>query len=305
MVDNIDLHSMCFLCKRTVDVTDEHVFPQWLQRDYSLKDQFVLLKNGTKYKYSNITVPCCHDCNTKHLSAIENNISKAVRAGDVNYLRSNSNLVFIWLYKIMYGLNYKEMFLKDDIRDPLSKSIVCKKEFFEKRSYNLFPLYARDIIVFDGFCPYSLFVFKLSKCVNGNYFYADEPYKMFSAIALGDIGIVCSFQCDGYIENDIKRRMNVYEHEAIAPAEFGDFCAFVLHLKTRMKMLPNYVCSAKEGRLVFRIKELNVDKLYNDFDPKIQIKFTVNMFKQLFNDLMVTEPNGDLAIKYKSPFIYF
>lgn len=302
----MDLNSICFLCKSpAAEITEEHVFPQWLQRDYSLRDQFILLKNGTKFKYKNLTVPCCRECNSVHLSAIENEISRAIRSNDVDTLINNPDHTFIWLYKVMYGLHYKEMFLRDDIRDPYSESIVAKDEFFQKHSYNIFPLFARDEVVFHDFSPYSLFVFRLSDDLEGGFFYADEPYKMFSSIVLGNIGIVCSFQCDGYIYSDIQSRLKIGTHPTLSLPEFGDFSAFVLHLKTRMKMLPNYLCHRTSGKIVFKIQELKEKGLYSDFDVNRQSEFTVKMFHPLFRKLIRTDPNGEQVVSYKSPFMYF
>jgi hypothetical protein len=238
-VNQADISEMCFLCKRKVKLTEEHVFPKWLQRRYSLWRQFVVLKNGSKFRYDNLKVLCCEECNSTYLSQIENRVAQLVSEEDVLGLRENSNDTFIWLYKIMYGLNYKEMFLRNDIKDPFSEPIVSIDAVFERDTYNLFPLFARGLVVFDGFLPYSLFVFKLSDSSHSVFYYADEPYKLFASIIMGNIGIICSFQDDGYIKSDIERIIKISERSTLTLPEFGDFASFVLHLKTRMKMLPN------------------------------------------------------------------
>lgn len=304
MFEHIDINSICFLCKRDTDITEEHVFPRWMQQDYNLQNQFITLKNGTRFRYKNIKVPCCKSCNTQHMSKIESNISKAVRCSDIDYLLAYNNQTFIWLYKIMYGLNYKEMFLKDDIKDTSSKSIVCKNEFFKKHSYNLFPLYAIGEIDFVGFRPYSLFVFKLSEVIDGGYFYADEPYKMFSLIVLGDVGMVCSFQCDGYIEQAINDKLKVDHRNNFSAAEFGDFSAFVLHLKMRMTMLPNYLCHNENGRVIFKIQDSEDGGMFRPFDVVKQSEITFKMCRPLFQKLIKWQ-DGQQQIQYKSPFVYF
>jgi len=303
---NMDLKNTCFLCKKSAPgITEEHVFPQWLQRDYDLREQFILLKNGTKFKYKNLTVPCCQECNSIHLSIIENKVSKAIRENDVKSLLLNPDQTFIWLYKLMYGLHYKELFLKSNIKDPLSEHIVDKNDFFQKHSYNIFPLFARGEVEFNNFSPYSLFVFKLSDSIKGKYYYVDEPNKMYSSIILGNIGIVCSFQCDGYIYSDIQKHMNINNISTLSLPEFGDFSAFVLHLKTRMKMLPNYLCHKENGKFVFKIQKPADKFLYSNFDTNRQFEFTSKMFTPLFEKLIETDSNGERVIKYKSPFIYF
>lgn len=287
------------------NITEEHVFPQWLQKTYNLHNQFVVLKNGTKFKYGRLKVPCCPTCNNEDLSIIENNISKAIKEEDIEYLNENSDNTFIWLYKIMYGLQYKEMFLKENLKYPTSSNIISQKEFFEKTAYNIFPLYAIGKVRFEGFSPYSLFVFKLSEKINGEYFYADEPYKMFSSIVLGNIGIVCSFQCDGNLKKDINNNINIDKFKTLSLAEFADFCSFVLHLKCRLKPLPDYVCTKEPEGIVFKIQEKKDMDIYSEFDEKLQYKFSKEIYGRFFEKLIITNDEGEKVMRYKSPFTYF
>ncbi len=70
---NID--KTCFLCKQeTENITNEDVFPLWLQRKQKLFTEYIRLQNGTKFPYKKIKVPCCSNCNNEYLSSIENNV---------------------------------------------------------------------------------------------------------------------------------------------------------------------------------------------------------------------------------------
>ncbi len=301
----MDLTRSCFLCKSDICVTKEHVFPQWLLDDYNLRDKFILLKNGTKIKYGNITVPCCKDCNTKHLSIVENLISKAVRNKDISVLKENTELTSLWLYKLMYGLNYKEIFLKQDLKNPKSEMIVNQERFFEKSMFNIFPLFALGKLQFKGFYPFSIFIFSLSEIIDDGYYYVDEPYKMYSSIIIGSIGIVCSFQCDGFIEKDVRAHLNLDSYKSLTLPQFGEFSAFILHLKSRMKMLPNYICDQYPSKLIINIQETDEKNRYEPFDPQKMTEYTTKMFRPLFESLKTLDEHGQPVIKYKSTFLYF
>lgn len=301
----LNYNSLCFLCKKPSLTTDEHVFPQWLLDGYNIRHKYVALKNGTKFKYGNVVVPCCAQCNNEHLSNIENSISKAIKTNDLSYLIANPDKLFIWLYKIMYGLNYKEVFLKNDIRNPRSEMIEDGNRFSQISSFNLFPKFACGEIHFDGFSPYSIFIFSLTDTPTDRFYYVDEPYKLYSSIIIDKIGIVCSFQCDGYIERDIVNRVGIKQGSLLALPEFGDFSSFVLHLKARMKMLPNYLCKSINGCVVFRKQPSDDSNRYSDFDPNIMADYTKKLFEPLFSGLIMKDENGELAMKYKSPFTYF
>ncbi len=299
------LRQVCFLCKQTSEITEEHVFPQWLQRKYNLWNQSISLKNGSKLKYGKLTVPCCQDCNTKYLSQIEQKISEFIKCGDVINLLANQDILFIWLYKVMYGVNYKEMFLRDDIKNPESESIVNPETFFERNSYNIFPLFARKKVFFENFSPYSIFVFRIKDSTDATFYYADEPYKMFTSIILGKVGIICSFQDDGYIKSDIEKRLKISQRGELTLPEFGDFASFVLYLKIRMRILPNYICKINSDGMIFTIQEMTDLPLYSDFEPQKLFELVQRMYSFCFQKLITKDETGQPIIKYRSPFIYF
>lgn len=301
----MDLNSTCFLCKEQTNITVEHIFPQRLLKEFDIKDKFITLKNWTKINYGKVTIPCCSKCNNEYLSSIEDIISKAIKTQDIEILEKNRNYTFIWLYKIMYGLHYKEMFLKDDITNPNSKKIVEKEDFPEWGSKDLFLDFIRWKVIFNNFLPFSLFIFKLSETTNDRYYYVDEPYKMFSSIILWNIWIVCSFQCDGYIESDIKKNLNLENIKTLSLPEFWDFCSFVLWLKNRMNTLPNYIVKKIWDKFIFNIQKSSETSRYKSFDPKTQWEYTKRMYRPLFEKLIYKDENDQLIVKYKSPFIYF
>lgn len=304
MSEKSHLQDTCFLCKRRGATTEEHVFPKWLQRQFNMWNQGVVLKNGTHILYKDLRVPCCEDCNTRHLALLERQISALVAKGDPAEFLAKRDATFIWLYKLMYGIHYKELFLLNDRTDPNSGTIGSLDEFAGQHSYNVFPLFARGEVTFEGFSPYSLFVFRLSDTTSSMFHYASEPYKMYAAAVLGSIGMVASFQDDGYIAQDIERSEILQGRRELPVAEFADFAAFVLHLKARMRMLPNYLVTKEPGRYVFRIQPPPADR-YSEFDPRVQCDLTRQLFEPCFRHLIREDQDGRKHIDYRPPFRYF
>lgn len=300
-----NISDVCFLCESTIKITQEHVFPKWLQRRFDLWNESVVLKNGTRIKYKDLKIPCCAKCNSKHLSQIESSVSSLIGSADVAGLNAESESVFIWLYKIMYGINYKEIFLSSDRKDANSPKIVSLESHTPRISYKLFLRYARKDIVFDGFSPYSLFVFRLSDGSPGTFYYASEPYKMFASAIIGNVGIVASFQDDGYIARDIEKFNVLNGLTELSIPQFGDFSAFVLHLKMRMEMLPDYSVSVSKDQAVFRIQKPPEGALYSDFTEGKQLEITRKMFGFCFESIIRENCSGIKEINYRSPFRYF
>src|SRR3979409_15634 len=66
----------CFYCNKLLksNHSKEHVFPQWLQDRFGIRDKTITLINGTRIQYAKLTVPCCKPCNNVHLSKLENRV---------------------------------------------------------------------------------------------------------------------------------------------------------------------------------------------------------------------------------------
>jgi len=299
------LRETCFLCNSMDRITQEHVFPKWLQNRYELWNQQIVLKNGTRIPYRNLTIPCCEECNGTYLSQIENAVRHGVETNDISELESISDSLFIWLYKIMYGIRYKEMFLPNDRANPEAGRIVDPNTLAAHDSYTIFPLFAKGMVAFDGFTPYSLFVFKIQRRDKIKNFYASEPYKMWVAILLNDIGIVASFQDDGYIAKDVANASVLQGQTLLTISQFADFASYVLFLKARMVMLPNYLVSTDGTKYVFRIQTPLPNPLYRHEKEALLISYTRTLFGPLFEDHLVCLEDGSREIRYTSPFKYF
>ena len=65
-VNDICLGRCCFICGAQPGskiFNDEHVFPDWLLRKFSLFDRTITLPNGRTLRYDRNKIPCCQDAN--------------------------------------------------------------------------------------------------------------------------------------------------------------------------------------------------------------------------------------------------
>lgn len=296
----MDINKKCFFCKINDSDSEEHVFPKWLQRKYNLWDQRLTLKNGTTFPYKDIRIPCCSDCNSIYLSKIENEVKLWLEGDSI----IDEQKLFVWLLKIMYGLHYKELFLKTNIRDKNSDKIVKPEEVFERASLNAFLYTALDRVRFSNFTPYSIFIYRLENANLDEYFYIDEPYKLYSCIQLGNIGIICSFQDDGYIKKHIELVNEITLNETINKFKFAEIANLVLDLKCRMKMLPNYLVTLHNGKYTFSIQDTDPKEIFKDFNISNFMNNMLKIFKLYFEPLIIKEKEGKYMIKYKSQITY-
>lgn len=302
----MDIHKICFLCKEEKELTDEHVFPQWMQTKFDLWNKFIVMKDGSKFKYGSLKINCCKECNGVYLSQKEKEISELIKSNNIQELKSIEASIFIWLYKIMYGINYKEMFMKLDKKKSDSEPLVQKEHILNKEATNLFLQSVLGKVKFNDFSPYSLFIFNIVDTNEDDFYYASEPYSLFASIILGNIGIICSFQDDGYIKQEIYKNMGIENMHNIDLAGFGDLSAFVINLKNRMKFLPPYKCSKdKDGVIHVGIYENEEIELFSEFKIEKQIEIMQTMYPFCFESLYKKNEKGEILIKYESPFKYF
>jgi len=92
----------CLFCG--VSLTDEsrtreHVFPRWLQQEYRLSDQELVLLNGSTVRYGQLLVPACQACNNVHASQLEHRIQQDV---------ASPQDMYVWLLKLQLGVMHWE-----------------------------------------------------------------------------------------------------------------------------------------------------------------------------------------------------
>ena len=102
---------------------DEHVIPNWVQRECGLQDKTIQLPNGTKFPYSKYLLPCCVDCNSFLGSEFEKPIATAISQGSdafSGWYESEIFRVFLWLNLICLKVHLKDNLLRidRDLRKP-------------------------------------------------------------------------------------------------------------------------------------------------------------------------------------------
>lgn len=115
----------CFLCgTRNKPITQEHVFPKWLQNRYDLWNQTLSLLNETTIQYRNLQIPCCSTCNREELSRLENAISAAISSGFEAVATLDKRQLYFWAGKLYFGVLRKEITLLQERSDPGSGNIL-------------------------------------------------------------------------------------------------------------------------------------------------------------------------------------
>jgi hypothetical protein len=236
--------STCFLCGKRLgsnNRSEEHIIPRWVQERFNIWNQRLTLLNDTDILYRQLKIPCCYECNNKHLQPIEVSVSKAVEKGYEAVANLDRNALFIWLGKIYYGILYKELFLAFD-RSKSSKSSITDPDLL--REYQMHHYFLQSVRVpmeFEQFFPASIFVFEIQMPSEPEYQwdFRDGLFNMFIGCRMGNVGLISVLQ-DGGAQQKFEYKLEQYKKIALHPVQFLEICALVYYKAFLFNRTPKY-----------------------------------------------------------------
>lgn len=232
----------CFLCGSGEEITQEHVFPKWLQHRYALWDKKLTLLNDTQIKYRQLTIPCCRDCNGVHLGRIENQISGAVSSGFQECSSLSDVTVYQWAGKIFFGILRKELTLLVDRKNKTAGTIAPEKLVQSFSALHLFLQSIRQPFVFQQPPPYSVLIAHLH-CNEHvpSYDFRDNLTHQLVQFRLGDLGIIVVFEDCGIILNSYGRFLVEVGGRKLMQIQFDELYAKTLYQKSLIEYSPRYM----------------------------------------------------------------
>jgi len=219
----------CFLCARHFDeihITSEHVFPKWLQKRFNLWDEKLVLLNNTLLPYRLFTVPCCEECNKYYLNSIETTLSNTIEKGINSFRALNSEIVFLWLGKIFYGILYREISLLFDRSNPNS-SMIASPELLHQYEHHLLLLQQiREKVKITDFVPGSMYYFKCQVIDNPRlqWDFCDNIDTLFIGIRMGEVGVI-GVLGDGGAQMTFSNYYDKFKDLPLHPMQFREICS--------------------------------------------------------------------------------
>jgi hypothetical protein len=221
----------CFLCgTMRAPISQEHVFPKWLQHRYKLWDQRLVLLNDTAIQYRNLRIPCCATCNNQALSRLEVTISSAVAAGYKACVELDARLWYLWAGKLFYGVLRKELSLPLDRAEPSNGGIISEGTLKSFSNLHLFLQGIRGMHSFLGAPPYSVLVCNVHDLGQVfDYSFRDSFPYMTLAIRMGEVGVIVAFEDAGLTNGSFGRYVAEVDGRKIHPLQFDELFAKVTY----------------------------------------------------------------------------
>lgn len=237
----------CFLCgTESEPITEEHVFPKWLQSRYNLWDSRVDLLNETSITYKHLKIPCCARCNNGALSRLESMISQAVVSGYHASEALNPRLWYLWAGKLYFGILRKELNLPRERSNPTAGRIVHEEGLKSFQSLHLFLQGIRSKHEFTDQVPYSVLVCNLHDLGGSrSYSFRDNLASMTLSIRMGDVGVIVTLEDSGLTSSSYGRYVREVNHRKLHPLQFDELYARATYQVSLFDSSINYLTEFK------------------------------------------------------------
>lgn len=283
--DPFDLMSFtydrCFICGDLLDgenYTQEHIYPKWLQRQYNLWNQKLVLLNESSIKYRNLTIPCCRNCNNILSNEIEKPIKEASERGYSEFVKLDHDIIFKWLNKLSYGMLFKELSLKVDMSNNFSNSIYTPEML---KLHQMQFCFLKSIINKSEYIikPYSVLVFKVKATSKKQYWASDNIFTKTFFMNFNDIGIIAHLMDNGSQEEYFMNYNEMAEllTKELHPIQFRELCAKFLYKSSLFKRDPFYTLLYDNDGGIKTIISQNISWIeYDEWNQEMYAKVLAN-----------------------------
>jgi hypothetical protein len=232
----------CFLTGQRLSTDEEkiQVFPQWLMSRYKLQDQPFKLLDESMATYKDLKVPCTAHVNETFLEPLEAEIAAAFDIGYEAIKKLDELKLFQWAGKLLYGIIFNEVQSGIKLQHSKGEEFNISQSIIHKFSNLHLMLQSLNLpIIFDGFKPYSIFLFKVDNNP-AEFGYRDEINTLTFSLRIKDFGLIICLQDNGANKIYHKETVHKIKDETLHPIQFEEFCGRVFYSAYLFNRLPEY-----------------------------------------------------------------
>lgn len=233
---------ICFLTGQPLQSEEEkiQVFPAWLMERYGLEEQTFKLLDESMTTYKDLKIPCAASTNEKYLEPLEAQMETAFNAGYEAVSALDEFQIFRWTGKLLYGIIFNELHIAIRQQHANGEEFNISQSILHKfRHLHLMLQSINQPMVFEGFKPFSLFIFRVDNAEN-QFNYRDEVNTLTFSLRIKDLGLIICLQDNG--ANRIYHRdlLEKIGSSPLHPIQFEEFCAKVYYSAYLFNRLPEY-----------------------------------------------------------------
>lgn len=232
----------CFLTGQPLTSTEEkiQVFPAWLMSKYKLENQPFKLLDESMATYNDLKVPCAALVNETFFEPLEAEIAAAFNIGYQAVKKLDELKLFQWAGKLLYGIIFNELQSGIKLQHAQGEEFNISQAIIHKfTNLHLMLQSINQPIVFEGFKPYSIFLYKVDN--NAEEFgYRDEINTLTFSLRINDFGLIICLQDNGANLAYHQQVHQKIKDEVLHPIQFEEFCGRVFYSAYLFNRLPEY-----------------------------------------------------------------
>jgi len=230
------------------------VFPEWVLDRFDYHNRkFEMMDAVNHSTYGSMSLPCS-DRVKKAIEKLDFEIKEAFDKGFEAVNSLDSQKLFLWSGRIVYGILYQEMLLERKRAD--EQEIEFRLSDVLKERFGYFHLMLQSLISPVNFTqnkPWSISVVQL-KYSQDIFNYRDDAVNLIFSLGLNGFGIIAILQDNGVLYNEYKEILSKTKGHVLHPIQFEELCARFLY--------SNYLLQyPKEFKITTDGKSITIDAL--------------------------------------------
>jgi hypothetical protein len=233
---------ICFLTGQPVNPDEERiqVFPQWLMTRYQLEEKPFKLLDESITTYKELKVPCATAINNQFFAPLEDEIAAAFDKGYEAIKQVDELKLFQWAAKFVYGMVFNEMQAGIKLQHTQGEDFNISQSIIHKFSHlHLMLQSINKPVFFDGFQPFSLFLFRVNNAED-DFVYRDEINTLTFSIRVRDMGLIICLQDNGANQRYHRELVDKIGDQPLHPIQFEEFCGRVFYSAYLFNRMPEY-----------------------------------------------------------------
>lgn len=233
---------VCFLTGEELDDNPDFitVFPSWVMDRFELRSRtFKMMDNHTTIRYEDMKLPC-----TKEVKSVFNSLEKEIKAafegGYEAVCKLESEKIFWWSAKIVYGTLYTDLVAEKKKQDATNKNLELSPTLRERLSF--FHLTLQTILhplKYKDRQPWSISIVQL-KYTKDLFNYHDDTINLLFSLGMKGFGIIVCLQDNGLIKNHYADILGQIGQTVMHPIQFEELYSRFLYSNFLLKNKPKF-----------------------------------------------------------------
>lgn len=256
------------------------VFPEWIMEQYGLANtSFTMMDNITSVLYKDLKLPCSKKVK-EAFHQLDQEIKTAFEGGYESVKVLDSQRLFLWMGRIVYGVLYKDMLLERAKMEKRKLELNISTRLKERMG--LFHLMLQSLVApieFSELKPWSISIVKL-KYSKDIFNYHDDTIKLIFSLGMNGFGIIACLQDNGVIKESQQDILSKIGETVLHPIQFEELYARFLYATFLLQYRVNYKIEEREQALFIEALPIQEERNKSLFGAK-----DFNMYAQVLADL--------------------